>query len=66
MGPVKLITITVERPTAAEHTKQPASIKENSLLSLADCIKFNAQATKVITTATSDKPIKPGNSSKPL
>ena len=28
--PVRVITRTVARPTAAEHTMQPASIRENS------------------------------------
>jgi hypothetical protein len=49
---VKVITITAAKPTAAEHTMQPASIKENSLRSLAACINCKAHPTIAITTAT--------------
>jgi hypothetical protein len=37
-GLVKVSTITVERPTAAEHTMQPANIREKSRRSLAACM----------------------------
>jgi hypothetical protein len=47
---VKLITITVASPTAAQQTMQPASISENSLRSEAACISCRAQAT-IATTA---------------
>lgn len=51
-GLVKVSSITVERPTAAEQTMQPASMRENSCRSLAACMSWRAQATKAITAAT--------------
>jgi len=49
---VKPITITAARPTAAEHTMQPASIRENSRRSAAACINCRAQATIATTAST--------------
>ena len=49
---VTVMSITAARPTAAEHTMQPASIKENSLRSAAACISCKAQATIATTTNT--------------
>jgi len=49
---VNVITITAAKPTAAEHTMQPARIKENSFRSAAACISCSAQATIAITTST--------------
>jgi hypothetical protein len=49
---VKVRSITVERPTAAEHTMQPASMRENSCRSVAACMRWSAQATKATTAAT--------------
>ena len=54
-APVRVSTITVARPTAAEHTMQPASIKENSRRSLAACIRCRAQATRATTATTMTK-----------
>ena len=50
---MKVITITVARPTAAEQTMQPASMSENSLRSAAACISCKAQATIATTVITS-------------
>jgi len=51
-GEVKVSSITVANPTAAEHTMQPANINENSRRSLAACISCRAQATSNTTAAT--------------
>ena len=51
-GLVKVSSITVERPTAAEHTMQPASMREKSWRSLAACMSCKAQATRATTAAT--------------
>jgi hypothetical protein len=51
-GLVKVSTITVESPTAAEHTMQPASMRENSCRSFAACMSWSAQATRATTAAT--------------
>jgi len=56
-GLVKVSTITVARPTAAEQTMQPASISENSRRSVAACINCRAQATRAITTTTTTSAI---------
>jgi hypothetical protein len=57
---VSVITITNAKPTAAEHTMQPANIKENSWRSLAACINCKAQATKPTTATTMVRPITAG------
>jgi hypothetical protein len=51
-GLVKVSTMTVDRPTAAEQTMQPANMRENSWRSLAACMSCRAQATKAMTEAT--------------
>lgn len=51
-GLVKVSTITVASPTAAEHTMQPANMSENSRRSLAACINWRAHATRATTAAT--------------
>ena len=56
-GLVKVSTITVASPTAAEHTMQPANIKENSLVSVAACINCNAQAINATTASTISRPM---------
>ena len=56
-GLVNVSTITVAKPTAAEHTMQPASISENSRRSLAACISCKAHATNATTLATMPRAI---------
>ena len=56
-GLVKVNTITVASPTAAEQTMQPANINENSFVSVAACINCKAQATKATTATAISRPM---------